>query len=125
MEENRQDNTQDSAQDPQDMMRQIQAREKALMERELSIKAREEITKRGLPDALLPLIDKSSEEALEKSLSLTDRLMALRLGMEAAPEPPKAAGRQSVQPGKLSYAQRARLYLTDKEGYKQAFGGNK
>lgn len=100
-------------------------RERALTERELRLNAREEILRRGLPEELAALIDHSSREALDRSLALADRLIRHKGAPDSGAEAPKAAGGAETLPRTLSYAQRASLYLIDREGYQEAFGGRK
>lgn len=91
----------------------------ALAERRLT--ARALLMEKALPQEMIGLLDLSDDAQMRATLQLAEQL--LRSGQLMAPQTPKAATFTPADVGSLSYAQRAALYQTDKDGYQQIYGG--
>lgn len=87
-------------------------RERQLNVRERHWKAREHLFALGLSDAILDLVDLSSDETLEKSLRIAALASA---AAPAAPAAPRAAA--APAPAIASYLDRARLFQQDPAAY--------
>lgn len=114
----------DKTPDEQARLAALEAREQALADKERNYFAMEELQRRGLPGQLLAVLDQSSDQALNRALDLAQRLYSLARSELAGAGAPKAGRPGPQDAGKLSYWQRAQLYLGDREAYREMTGGS-
>ncbi len=91
----------------------------ALAERRLA--ARALLMEKALPREMIGLLDLSDDERMRATLQLAEQL--LRDSRQVVPQTPKAPAFTPAQAGSLSYTQRAALYRTDMDSYRQIYGG--
>jgi len=102
--------------------------ESALRSHEMREMAQSALRERGLPEALIPMLDLSGEEMLAQSLQSAES--AFRAALEdgvrarlcgAAPSAVPLEKPRKAKP--LSYRQAADLYKSDRAAYDKQFGG--
>jgi len=108
--------------------KELRDREAALSLRELKAAAASTLAEKGLPNELLNSLSYTDAESCNKSIEAVEAAFraAVQAGVEdrlKGKETPKTGGAVLPAPEKMTYAERAALYQTDKAAYEKAFGG--
>ncbi|MDD4080952.1 MAG: hypothetical protein PHP02_06030 [Eubacteriales bacterium] len=111
------EDTEKQAQELEQQLEALLAREAEVARKERTLRAREALDEAGLPLKILVHLNLTSDEALENSLTLAKELSQLQAN--PGPGTPKAG--IARLPRDASYAQRALLYQTDRNAWHEQY----